>query len=145
MNSQTTARTAGLALPLELDWMGNEGNYGDGGPDCRSGFRSPCIVDANGKTVMDTLNSDGAEVHEEHDGDDNGSWFDAWDEAGRKRVAFIVAAANVHDELVDCHSRIVRLLEDRAAETALDVELLRLSAAEAVQISRAALAKAGAL
>jgi hypothetical protein len=83
-----------LSLPLELDSLDNEGNYGDGGPDCRSGFKSSCIRDANGKVILDTLNADIACVHEDHDGDEYGSWSTAWDEDGRQRLAHIVRAVN---------------------------------------------------
>ena len=103
MNERTQKE---LALPLAMDWVKNEGDYGSG-PDLQSGFDSPVIVDANGVTILDTLNSDGASIEEDHDGDEDGSWTNAWDEAGHKRVEYIIAAVNAHDELVDALSGLV--------------------------------------
>lgn len=88
-----------LALPLRWNWIQNEGDYGDGGPDCRSGFRSPIISDANGQTILDTLNSDGAMVEEEYDSDEETSWSDAWDVPGRKRGQRVILATGIrHSE-----------------------------------------------
>lgn len=84
--------------PWEVETVHNEGNYGDGGPDCRSGFDSFCIKDDSGRILFDTLNSDYrvGVVHEEYDEDD----LRAWDEQGRVNAEFIVKSCNSIDSLV---------------------------------------------
>ncbi len=75
--------------PWEVDDEQNDGNFGDG-PDCNSGYKSYAVIVGN-KTVVDTLNSDLAEIEE--DGDcEEGSWrYSRWDEIGRRNATFIAA------------------------------------------------------
>ena len=73
--------------PWEDDSIRNEGDYGSG-EDTRSKFHSYAVY-ADGKAICDTLNSDLALVEEEYD-EDGAS---AWDEVGRKNMAYISAAS----------------------------------------------------
>lgn len=75
---------------LETIDVRNEGNYGDSGPDCRSGFRSYALVRDDGKSIADTLNSEVAVVHEDSDGD----YLVAWDEVGSNDTAALAACWN---------------------------------------------------
>lgn len=72
--------------PWECGDTQNEGAYGSG-PDCRERFTS-YTVEANGKIIADTLNSDVATVEEEYDEDGT----TAWDEVGRRNMKFIATA-----------------------------------------------------
>lgn len=54
------------------------------------------LIDADGKTIADTLNSDVAVIHTEHDEDG----ATRWDETGRENFAFICRAANSFESLV---------------------------------------------
>lgn len=75
--------------PWEVDDEQNDGNFG-GGPDCNSGYKSYAVITGN-KTVVDTLNSDLAEIEEDGDCED-GSWrYSRWDEVGRRNAAYIAA------------------------------------------------------
>ncbi len=76
--------------PWEVDSIDNDGDYGNGGPDQRSGFKSWVVIDANGRALFDTLNRDSfvTEVHEEYDDDG----FSAWDELGRRDIELAAAA-----------------------------------------------------
>lgn len=75
--------------PWEVEDEQNDGNFG-GGPDCNSGYKSYAVVAGN-KTVVDTLNSDLAEIEEDGDCED-GSWrYSRWDEVGRRNAAYIAA------------------------------------------------------
>lgn len=58
------------------------------------------IVDAKGRAIADTSESDVIEVHEQWDADESGTWVDAWDEAGRVNADRIVRALNSHEALV---------------------------------------------
>jgi hypothetical protein len=84
--------------PESLGWqvveVKNEGEYGDGGPDSRTGFTSYAIADSEGRILFDSLNCDHrvCEVHEEFDDEDG--YRTAWDESSRKRAEMIVARMN---------------------------------------------------
>lgn len=54
------------------------------------------VVDANGKVIVDTLNSEVAVIEE--DSDEDG--VHRWDEQGRQDTEFIAKACNVHADLV---------------------------------------------
>lgn len=69
-------------LPWEFD---HKVTHGGGGEDCRA-----FIMDANGKTVCDTLNSDVACIRDELDED--GVTY--WDEQGEADLKRIVACVN---------------------------------------------------
>jgi len=73
--------------PWDVDSTKNDGEYGDGGPDSRSGFSSFVLIDPNGRAICDTVNSDVAEVEEWIDDDDAG----ATDVRGQKNAAYIAA------------------------------------------------------
>lgn len=68
------------------------------------------IVNAEGKTIVDTLNSGVAVVHQEDH---------RWDEQGRQDAAFIVKACNAHDNLLAWKKDAMTLLTayDEIAET----------------------------
>ena len=65
------------------------------------------VFGADGNTLVDTLNSDAAEIHEEPD--EHG--VRAWDEIGRRNVQFIAAAREDIPRLV-CY---IRLLQEQLA------------------------------
>jgi hypothetical protein len=87
------------------DTVKNEGEYGPG-EDAVSGFDSYCVIDSKGNTLLDTLNFDQSDIHEEYDED----YFRAWDEPARK-VAEFVAAFNPQT----CRAIIDRLRKAEAA------------------------------
>lgn len=75
------------ASPLPWEYDGKELR------EERSGYA--VIYDATGKIILDTMNSEVAEIHH---GDDSGpAW---WDETGRKDLLFVMRAANCHHALV---------------------------------------------
>lgn len=57
------------------------------------------VVIANDMTILDCLNSELAEIHEDHDPDDGSTYV--WDEIGRKNVAFVCAARNNWQAMID--------------------------------------------
>jgi hypothetical protein len=89
--------------PWTIEVVKNEGMYGDGGPDGRSGFDSYCVQDAQGRVLFDTLNSDYrvASVHE--DAHDEG--VTAWDEQGRVNLTLAAAAPDLLAELTTRRAR----------------------------------------
>lgn len=76
--------------PWDTDTEQNEGSYGMG-EDVSEGFDSYGVY-AGDKKVVDTLNSDLAEVEVDGDCDENGPRSWAWDEQGRRNAEFIAAA-----------------------------------------------------
>lgn len=52
------------------------------------------------ETIVDTLNSDVAEIHEEWDGDEHGVYHHAWDDQGRANCELIVALRNAVPEIL---------------------------------------------
>lgn len=83
--------------PWSVDSTPNEGEYGNNGPDTRSGFNSFAIIDAEGRVLFDSLNRDGSacEVTEDYD-EDGGS---AWDAQAKADAEHAVKCVNEHDEL----------------------------------------------
>jgi len=81
--------------PWEVDTIENDGAYGSG-PDAVHGFKSPVMLDAEGKALFDAYNSDLIEVHEEYDEDS----CHAWDEQGRANFALVAAAVNALPDLL---------------------------------------------
>jgi len=77
--------------PWEIDTIDNCGEYGDGGPDTSTGFKSYAVYDANGRVLFDTLNSDAAEIHEQ------GYDLDhcAWDEVGKRNLTLAHASPDM--------------------------------------------------
>ena len=92
--SAQQAEDGATPRPWEVIAVDNNGDYGEG-PDTHSGFTSYVIVDAAGKAIADTTNSDLIVVHEEADEDG----FSAWDETGRANVQMIVTAVNERSAL----------------------------------------------
>lgn len=77
--------------PWEIDTIDNEGEYGDGGPDTSTGFKSYAVYDAKGRVLFDTLNSDAAEIHDEgYDLDHH-----AWDEVGKRNLTLAHASPDM--------------------------------------------------
>jgi hypothetical protein len=75
--------------PWEADSFKTEGGHGK--------YDAYRLVDANGKTICDTMNGELQTEHVEYD-DDIGSH--AWDEQGRVDMEFAARAVNAHDDLV---------------------------------------------
>lgn len=99
--------------PWERDKTANEGSYGDGGPDCREGYYSyEILAEVNGKsvTLCDSINATHQMVEEEFDGDENGSWVNAWDEIGRRNFDLI---ANAPTDLAALVAEVERLQGER--------------------------------
>jgi hypothetical protein len=71
----------------DVDSTKNDGEYGNGGPDSKSGFSSFVLIDSKGNAICDTLNSDVAEVEEWMDDEDAG----ATDERGQKNLYYMAA------------------------------------------------------
>jgi len=91
--------------PWLVEYFHNEGNYGDGGPDCRSGFKSYQVTDEEGRVLFDTLNSGVAVVHEEFYEEFYEEGKSAWDEQGRKNIALARAAPDLLAELTARRAR----------------------------------------
>ncbi|CFL83480.1 hypothetical protein [Burkholderia pseudomallei] len=77
--------------PWEIDTIDNCGEYGDGGPDTSTGFKSYAVYDEKGRVLFDTLNSDAAVIHEE--GYDLDHY--AWDEVGKRNLTLAQAAPDM--------------------------------------------------
>ncbi|WP_353631055.1 hypothetical protein AADG64_09550 [Achromobacter xylosoxidans] len=82
--------------PWSVETVRNEGEYGSG-PDTTTGFDSYAVLDANGRTLFDSLNSDVAEVH--------AVWHclgvDAWDDVARENLTLAAAAPELLEALID--------------------------------------------
>ena len=83
IEARANAATPG---PWESDGTVNEGAYGSG-EDCSEGFQSYFVWSEKGR-IVDTLNSDVAEVQEEFDEDG----VHAWDHVGSQNTDFIAHA-----------------------------------------------------
>ena len=122
--------------PWYVDTVRNEGEYGNNGPDTRSGFNSFAIFDTEGRVLFDSLNRDGSacEVTEDYD-EDGGS---AWDAQAKADAERIVQCVNKYDELSDIVSKLASLADglingNSAAEEA---------ASDLAERARTAIAKA---
>lgn len=73
------------------------------------------------ETIVDTLNSDVAEIHEEWDGDEHGVYHHAWDDQGRANCELIVALRNAVPEILAA----LRKAETPSPDVAGLVERLR--------------------
>ncbi|MEX3972226.1 hypothetical protein [Paraburkholderia caribensis] len=60
--------------PWTVDTIDNEGEYSLGGDESACGFKSHAVLDANGRVLFDSLNSEVAEIHEEIDEDARYAW-----------------------------------------------------------------------
>lgn len=101
--------------PWGTDTQENDGAYGSG-PGARHGFASTVILDANGKRLFDALNSDAAEIHEESDGDESGTWVNAWDDVSNRNGALIEflsehAEAMFAEAAAECRETMARFVE----------------------------------
>lgn len=61
----------------------------------RSGYG--VLYDATGKIICDTMNSDVAEIHQNHE---LGAGLKYWDETGRVDLLFAMRAANCHHKML---------------------------------------------
>lgn len=102
--------------PWEPDDMESDGVYGDGGPDGRAGFMAQRMRDANGVSIFDSLNSEGAMVDEDI-GEES---VYAWDVVAQKNFEAIAAAMNFFRK----HGTAVAALIARNAE--LEAESVKL-------------------
>jgi hypothetical protein len=94
--------------PWEVDTVKSEGHYGtdeDGG----YGFMGYAIIDEEGRPLMDSLNRDQSEIHEDYDGEE----LYAWDELAKRDAAF-VAGANPA-AVLELIAEVERLRADREA------------------------------
>ncbi|MNV67092.1 hypothetical protein D3C71_1598760 [compost metagenome] len=111
--------------PWSVETVRNEGEYGSG-PETSTGFDSYAVLDANGRTLFDSINSDVAEVHAvEHC-----LGVDAWDDVARENLTLAAAAP----ELLDALEGLLSAYQDPGNEGHTHDEK--------VQVSRAAIAKA---
>lgn len=85
--------------PWEVDTIKSDGEYGDGGPDSRSGYDAYAVFDAQGRSLFDSLNRDGrvSEIHE--DGPDEDGRGAAWDELARRDLTLAAAAPELYEAL----------------------------------------------
>ena len=93
--------------PWEVDTVEHDGAYGSG-PDADHGFKSPVMLNGDGKLIFDAYSSDLIEVHEEYDDDG----CTAWDETGRRNFDLAAAAVNSLPELLDRIEALSRELEE---------------------------------
>jgi hypothetical protein len=73
--------------PWEVDTVKSEGHYGtdeDGG----YGYTAYVVTDGKGRPLMDSLNRDDSEIHEEYSDEEHY----AWDELAKRDAQFIAAA-----------------------------------------------------
>lgn len=97
----------------------SEGDYGDGGPDCRTGFTTYAVVDSTSRPLFDALNRDGRVscVHEEGYDDEDGGRVFAWDEMARADMTLAASAPGLYSEL----AQLVRLIEPLERDGTLNV------------------------
>lgn len=86
--------------PWSVDSTRNEGEYGDGGPDPRSGFDSFVIMDSEGRVLFDSLNRDGSMTEITEEGDSYEGHFHAWDAAAKRDAEHVVRCVNAHADLL---------------------------------------------
>jgi hypothetical protein len=79
--------------PWFVDEIDNEGEYGDGGPDSHSGFKSFCVIDDAGNVLFDSLNSTIGDVHE--DFDDETGHHRAWDDLAQRNLTLAAEATEL--------------------------------------------------
>lgn len=74
--------------PWEVEWIKSEGSYGSG-PHCREGFETFQLLNADGESIGDALNSDVAMIEEESSGDCDDVFlaFDAQGKADFEHIA----------------------------------------------------------
>jgi hypothetical protein len=87
LEQKALAATQGI---WDIDTVKNEGDYGSGPDDCRTGFMSFSVHDKNGNVLFDSLNRDTgiSEIQEEYSEDH----IYAWDEKAKRDFEFIVSA-----------------------------------------------------
>lgn len=94
--------------PWETDVIKCDGEYGDGGPNGRSGYMAEQMHDANGVAIFDSLNSEGAMIDEDI-GEES---VYAWDVVANRNFEAVAAAMNFIRE----HGTAVAALISRNAE-----------------------------
>lgn len=94
--------------PWETDVIKCDGEYGDGGPNGRSGYMAEQMHDANGVAIFDSLNSEGTMVDEDI-GEES---VYAWDVVANRNFEAVAAAMNFIRE----HGPAVAALIARNAE-----------------------------
>ncbi len=75
----------------QQDTIRCEGDYGDGGPDSKTGYNAYAIYNDKGRAIFDTINAEEGCVEEYADEDT----FTAWDEVARCNAEAIVAIMNL--------------------------------------------------
>jgi hypothetical protein len=107
----------------------SDGDYGDGGPDSRTGFTTYAVVDSEGRPLFDALNRDGRVscVHEEGYDDEDGGRVFAWDELARADMTLAAASPKLYEAL---------------AEFVPELQSGKLTEAERIEMARTALASA---
>jgi hypothetical protein len=116
-----------------VDTIDNEGEYGDGGPDSRSGFKSYAVYDSKGRALFDSLNSDAIEVSEEYSDDESGGGHYAWDAVAEANMRLAAAAPDLLAAVRE-YMEIMRYADDKQALIA--------GIRRADELARAAVAKA---
>lgn len=109
---RSAADVGHTATPWAIDTIENEGDYGNGGPNCHTGFDSFAIVNSIGRILFDSLNRDVAICEVEESIDESSVY--AWDRLAKRDAEFIVRACNSHQDLVDALKRALEDLEDTA-------------------------------
>ncbi len=79
--------------PWEVDSIDCEGDYGDSGPDCRTGYKAFAVFDEHGRVLFDSLNRDTRVscIHEETDDERHY----AWDQPARADLTLAAAAPDL--------------------------------------------------
>ncbi|WP_157126731.1 hypothetical protein [Burkholderia metallica] len=109
--------------PWEIDTIDNCGEYGDGGPDTSTGFKSYAVYDAKGRVLFDTLNSDAAEIHEQ--GYDLDHY--AWDEVGKQNLTLAQASPDMAEilEIIAADADAGTILLTSGVRLAIDAALIK--------------------
>ncbi|HDR9497623.1 TPA: hypothetical protein QDC06_000825 [Burkholderia cepacia] len=120
--------------PWEIDTIDNCGEYGDGGPDTSTGFKSYAVYDAKGRVLFDTLNSDAAEIHEQ--GYDLDHY--AWDEVGKRNLTLAQASPDMAEilEIIAADADAGTILLTSGVRLALDAALIKAGRKAAPELVR---------
>lgn len=113
----------------ERDTEKGEGEYGVG-PDTHEGYLVPYVYDGRGKRLFDAHQTDIGEVHEEWDGDEDGSYCTATDEASCAVLDYCVLAnpTNVKALIAALEERGDRIDSYALAEAETDIAFKDLDA-----------------
>jgi len=100
--------------PWDADTLNSEGSYGSGG-DTHEGFATTAIYDADGKVLLDALNSDAILVQEEWD-EDGGRAYDLTSAANASLITYLRNAVPDILALIEERDRLREEVETLASD-----------------------------